>query len=738
MAAKKDTHSTLPHGDEARVQELLAQHHDVAAELRASTSRAQAETALSSIAGADEATQLSLLKALVRQHDTDAADVLLALNELAVNKAVRKESRRALIQLAGAKVYPSWTPEAEKPPTAATGAPRFWKGFVTATRDTGEVELVLCWEQGFEYDEARLLVFLLDFWKDGVKDFAIDSGNKRRIDRRIQEARLIDVGEGEGDLIPCTLAEGRRLLNEALSVNRWRDRTPHKDFRHFLPTIQQLILHATDAGEDRGLTFVAPEQEPDGVAANFAGAWSMGDFGLCYDLTTRNSPLREGLARDEWIEQRRKWADEAHPTRFEVYFIREREHNQQALWLPGTVLSSRAQSQKDAEIGWSLELNATPLSGTLPEMPMGTAVYKETGRHWFWTSYTLTHEDGAWLISRFTDEGAAAQGLPLADLQRRVKEYNDRIEQIAQEHRPTDPDAQQYYEEIIWRVAQVLHLYDALLVKLPLDRQYYEDAFSRAFDLRMLERAIVYLEDIAEHFPNDAGRSELLHQISAAQTGIAQRYESFGMHERAQRLLTLAETTARSALSEDTPLGYILLAELLMGRNQPDEARSLLTQAQSLTTDQPMKAQIEFDLATLAMTEDHFTEAQHHLERVVEIEPAYQGIWFNLGYVNRLQKNFTEAELYYKRSIEEEPADVRAYAELAGIYIEQEETSKAVEILEQGIRNNPTTAHLRALLANILHETGERRRALALLAEAEKLNPDLEIVQAVREQLNKK
>ena len=48
--------------------------------------------------------------------------------------------------------------------------------------------------------------------------------------------------------------------------------------------------------------------------ATFVTAWSLGDYGLTYDLLSSNSSLRDGLERDEWIEQRRAWADEAHPT----------------------------------------------------------------------------------------------------------------------------------------------------------------------------------------------------------------------------------------------------------------------------------------------------------------------------------------------------------------------------------------------------------------------------------------
>src|ERR1700731_164876 len=102
MASNKDTNALALSGNTTQVQQLLELRHRIAEELHGSTSRNQAEAALAGISGTDESTQMALLKALAKQRDTDAADVLLAVNELTANKAVRKESRRALIQLAGA------------------------------------------------------------------------------------------------------------------------------------------------------------------------------------------------------------------------------------------------------------------------------------------------------------------------------------------------------------------------------------------------------------------------------------------------------------------------------------------------------------------------------------------------------------------------------------------------------------------------------------------------------------
>src|SRR5437016_12604101 len=119
MTAKKQGDSSVPHIDSTQLEHLLAQRHTIAEELHSSTSKAQAEIALAELTSIDEAAQMALLKALAKLQDTDAADVLLAMNELTPNKVIRKEARRALIQLAGAKVYPSWTPEPEPGPAIA-------------------------------------------------------------------------------------------------------------------------------------------------------------------------------------------------------------------------------------------------------------------------------------------------------------------------------------------------------------------------------------------------------------------------------------------------------------------------------------------------------------------------------------------------------------------------------------------------------------------------------------------
>src|SRR5579875_42400 len=742
MASKKHTDALAPQGNTAQIQQLLELRHHIAEELHNSTSRQQAERALAEISSADETTQMFLLKALVKQGDTDAADVLLAINELTANKAVRKESRRALIQLAGAKVYPSWTPAQEEiTPGPLEYPPRFWKGYATLSRETGQVQLILCWEQGFEYGQARMMGFLLDYWRYGVKDFFNENGGRRRIESRVQEMRHLFANseEGEVEVVECTLAEGRRLVLDALDVNNWRGTAPHKDYRHYLPTVQQLVLNAKNVGEESGRTFIRPDLLPDDVVGNFVGAWSLGDYGLCYDLLAGTSELLEGRSREEWVDLRRKWADEAHPARMSPSFIREREHNQQSLWLPGSVINSRASARREVEIAWSLELLNTPLSGTLPEMPMGTAVYKETHRHWFWTSYVLTQENDQWRISRMTDEGARAQGLPIADLQQQVKDHEDRMQAILKEHAPTDPNAGQYYEEIVWRMVVTMHLDDALLVKLPFDRAIYEDALSRAMGIRMVERAIVYAGELVRRFATTAMHGEDLRRLGALQVALADQFVQFGMDERADEFFAMAEKTMRDSLEvEDSSMGHMLLGELRMQQNEYEDAIAQFELARPLARNRDEEAQLEFDIASSLIELERYSEAVSHMQRVAEINPNYAGIWFNIGHVYRLQKNYAEAEACFKRAIEQQPDDIRPYSELGSIYLDTRRLSDAYQIVEQGIEANPASAHLKALLAGILDEMGQHRRARTTLEEAERINPDLPIVQAMRQMLDER
>jgi tetratricopeptide (TPR) repeat protein len=730
MSRKKDATTQLSDEEHNQVQNLFAAYHQLAQHLHESSNQQETESALFNFNALSEQGQITLLKTLGKENDVDAADILVAINALSPHKEVRKEARRALLRLEAARVTSHWTP----PITLVSAIevkvpypPRFWKGWATQTREEGEIRLVLCWEQGYDYSEARLFVFQLDFWQDGIKRCLDEINSKRQIDEYLENIRtdLKDI-----PLIDCNPATGKRLLEEALSINDWRHTRPDQNYRNNLPLLNKLLFQATDLGTDSGQTFINPELEPQEVAINFVGAWSMGDFGLAADLLTSNSIQREGLIRDEWITRRRGWSDESHPTRLELGFVHEREQSQSSIWLPSS--SSSASLRKEVELGWSLELNDTPLSGTLKEMPMGTAVNKDTGRHWFWTSYTLVREQNVWRIQSINDEGARAQGFSIADLQKRTKELEDAIEARINQR---DLNQQTFVEELSWRLTQLLHYYDALIALLPFDYQMNEQAYRHAVVAANPERTQVYLDRLVQRFPNN--RAEGLRRLGATLTTVAYKYDLPELQPRQQHLLDRAETALQQAIDIDpTALNYTLLAELYLSQGRNDDAETLLLKARETRPDNNDEAAVvEAGLGNIAMRRERMQEAIPHYQRVAELNPDFPGIWFNLGFAHRLLGNFEQAETCYQRAVQAEPGDIRPYSELIAIAMNQGDKQKAHDIAEQGVKANPDSASLRALLASVLQEMGDLRGAEKQLTEAEAIDPDQEIVQSVRESL---
>jgi tetratricopeptide (TPR) repeat protein len=473
--AKKQASRALSQEEQSQVQQLLTQYNQVAQALSNSAFQPDAEAALTPITSLSEGVQMAYMKALSKENKTASADVLAALNALAPAKEVRKEARRSLIHLESTKTYPQWTPPPPPAPeveeSVTTNPPRFWKGLVTDTRDMGEMQLILCWEQGADYKEIRMMGFLLEFWSEGVKDFFTEVNSKRHMENHIERMRQEISGTGIR-LAPCSLAEGRRILQEAQEVNAQQKTRPHRDFTRHLPMIRELIMEAPESlEEDEAIESAAsspasrrriptipmmpqdildtffPGMANEEVVGDFIDAWSSEDYEMAYDLLSSNSPLRDGLSREEWVKRRQQWQQEAQPANINVAFIAEHDEDLEdeleenldtdkkpdlvnedaevvedlAEELDTNEEDDLADEPTTVETAWSLEFAETPLSATIKEIPHATAFYKESGCHWFWVNYTLVEEDGNLRIHDLIDEGANALQLPVEELQQRME-----------------------------------------------------------------------------------------------------------------------------------------------------------------------------------------------------------------------------------------------------------------------------------------------------------------------------
>ena len=751
MSKKKVQKVTVSQADEAQAQEVLEQFHTLAGELRSSKNQQEAEAALSTITGLPEAAQVALLLALSKERHSDAADVLIAINQLSPEKSIRKEARRSLIRLEEARIYPQWEPPVERtsPFEAIRSAmnmeeagnpPRFWKGILSDTRDSGQVQLMLMWEQGKDYKDVRILGFLLEFWHDGVKDFYTRIESKRIADSLIEQIKT------EEETLDCSLAKGRRLIEEALTVNKKHGTPTHKDFRLSISLINKLVLENPDIveeeleefeedEEDEEAVEIDPDLPPVQVVTSFVEAWVDEDYPMAYNLLADGSRLREGLTEEEWVERREEWAEDARPDYLRPGFVKERQARKSGIWLPSTFSRNAAQTYKEIDAGWSIVLEDTAEKDILPELPQETVLYEETGRHWFWVCFKLVEEPGGWRIDDMVDEGKNAQSIPAAELRKRIEQHNQEIQKITKKHPSTDPDALEYVDEVLFHIMEVTNYDDALIAKDPLDKKAYLDAVSRAALFGDHERSIVYLEGIARYYPEE--QAEAWRQIGSHQLKVSEKYYEEDDVVRGERLLVLAEEILRKSLTmEDSVNALLTLADVLHdmgGDDKLEEAELELRKAQAMTKDEKLLEDIESELGHMAMDRKMYEASLSHYQRLVTMNPSYPNARYNIGRAYQKLEYTQEAIANFKQAIEIEPDNLNAYADLSTAYVNENQVSMARRVLEDGAAANPDTVDLQLLLVSNYIESKDYVRAEEWMKKAESIDPDDETVQMFRQ-----
>ncbi len=744
--------------DAQQAHSLFEQYHVIAGGLHSSSDQQQAEVALEDITGEPEGIQLALLKSLARTRDTDAADVLLALNVLSPLKTVRKEARRGLLQLEQSKISPRWEPVLEHASPIQSvqvqgNPPRFWKGYVTDSRDVDEVGMILMWEQGEDYREVRTMGLLLEFSYDGVKDFFTQIESKR------QALKLIDQNTQSGQYISCSLAKAKRLILEALDVNQKAHSRPFRDFSLHTSLVNELILEAPDVGEEteeereeendeeRVKALDLAELGPIEVIINYVEAWSSRNYTLAYGLLSGNSPLRQKLAAEAWAERREQWSAKAKPARMRPGFVREHESAASKLWLPDA-LSRRKAKPQEFEVGWSLELAGTADMAALPELLKPTIVFKETGRSWFWGTFALVEEDDGWRIQNITDQSEQTRSLSSAQIKKRIEDLTNEAQKVTARRPPgniEDIDDVTLLDDIssVLSISQtILTFNDVLLSKGDTPEKTFLEAFSLATSTGNYERAIAYLDAFIERFP--AQRHEMLFVRAATWLEVIDGYTTETGDEADQRISqfnALAEADLRESLRiRNTTQAHILLAQLLWDSDDEeryDEAEAHLHEAEALGTNKDEALAVGSLLGNIAVSRKQFEQALNHFQRVAEIDPEFRNIQHSIGACYLALNKIGEAEASFKKAVAVDPEDFDAYDDLVSLYLRSASYMEARTLLEQGLLANPDEPHLMALLASVYYEQGDMEQANEILQEAEEIDSDEPIVQEYREIMNR-
>jgi tetratricopeptide (TPR) repeat protein len=545
--------------------------------------------------------------------------------------------------------------------------------------------------------------------------------------------------------------------------------------------------------EDRPFLFpdsIFPVLSPYDGVITFLTSWAQSNYQRAYALLTVESPLREGLSQDEWVERRSQWNEQAHPANINISFIQtegsgeEDEDVEDELDDKEEIERDEILDEMDAEldeddeldekeeephdgskqvmqVGWSLEFTDTPSESAPIELPMATISYKETGRHWFWTSYTFVMENGEWRIQSMADEGANALNLSEEELQQRLQAATDHVTALANEIEIEDdkdeedfdedfddegeddeddfddlefPEEIEQYQELMGIVTRCMHYCDAVIASAPEDSGIYETAYEQATLVQDPERAAAYSQLLAEHFPDQRGPA--LRQQAIALVNLANKYDQEERDdEDAAHFIERAEQLLRESIEQDqAPMGNILLAQTLLAQNkQLDEAETLLEQARPLVSDDREITLVEAGLAKLAQDRDEKEKALSLYQHAAELSPDFPGVWFNIGSLQSVLHQYDEAEQNLRKSIEVQPEEARAYASLAILYMQhQKDLDQAQEVLEEGLEIAPDMPDLLALLALVYVQRDDWHRAEELLREAEDIDPDLPIVQNTR------
>jgi len=540
-----------------------------------------------------------------------------------------------------------------------------------------------------------------------------------------------------------------------------------------LPTLMSLseavgvdVFAGLDEAEDEIL-------DGENVVELFLGFWSEGEYESAYDLLATTSPLRDNLARDEWVARRNVWAAEAQPARprVDVGYGLEPELEEADDELD--------ESAEDLDAFWSLEMLDVASSSGIPELPTATLTYPVTGRHWFWAGYTFIQEDDGLRIYSIRDKGAEALQLPVDELHQRIQEIADEISAMSEELEDEevekddegveeneqdeldeveeDEDEDELdeddldkleamdMEELTWFTKQAMHYCDALIAQAPQDEAAYALASQQAMIVLELERAIAYFSLVAERFPELRG--DVLRTIGMVATDLANGEEEDVDEEDEDdeiveqtltadsRFIAIAEKAFRDAIDTDNSnvSNYLLLADLFIEQNRIEDARTIFEQAQALATNPEDLAAIEVGRARLARLQDTPEVALAHFQRAAELAPNIPGLWYNIGDLQLSLEQNAAAEKSLLKSVQIDPTTTEAYADLATLYMEQDKENAALKILEQGVTENPFSVELMAEQSMIYIHKGNIRRAEELIEEAEEIEPEAEIVVVIRQ-----
>ncbi|HEX4203170.1 MAG TPA: tetratricopeptide repeat protein [Ktedonobacteraceae bacterium] len=565
--------------------------------------------------------------------------------------------------------------------------------------------------------------------------------------------------------------EARRSLIKLESISVYPEWTPPV-ISLVEPMFGKSASNQDESMDDDLFSFLPPElanllpsAQHESIVRDFLLSWADGDYKTAYNNLASDSPIREGLTRQQWVKRRQQWAEQAQPKSFKALSAKVHDENNDP-------------SATTLEMSWSLIFHSdtAPDSEPLPELPATTLLYPDTQRHWCWATYTFVREDDKLRIYDFVDEGAHALQLPDEVLQQRIDDFTKQADeelkalQEAQDNteqklgeltEPQDEEDEEDEDEEDWddeenllddsltdmmmrageafyAASKALHYRDAMLARSPQDATLYDAGYDLATLMMDEERAAAYMQLMAEHVPSK--RAEALQKLASALVLATTHYDDEEdedeNEEKIDLFLQRAEETLREAITiSNDSFNLVMLAQVLITKeeNETTEAEDLLQKALASNPDERTATLGNVSMGRIEQGRDNHRKALPYYEEAARISPDFPNIWTHLGLTRIELEQIDEAEQNLLHAVELDSEDTSAYSGLAFLYtIKKHDLNRAEEVLEEGLEFNPGSAELLIALTKVDIEKGDLEAAEENLSEAEEVEPDNPFIEETR------
>lgn len=131
-----------------------------------------------------------------------------------------------------------------------------------------------------------------------------------------------------------------------------------------------------------------------------------------------------------------------------------------------------------------------------------------------------------------------------------------------------------------------------------------------------------------------------------------------------------------------------------------------------------------YNLGTLKLRTNEYSEARKYLETAVKLRPNYPEAWNNLGMIAAHEGKPEEAVENFQRSIDQRPTYSIALLNLGNVYRRQKVYSKALACLERALEVEPADPEVNYSLGMFYAQQEQFRKAEDFLEKAVALRPD--------------